>query len=92
MRALAAEYHVPLWDYDMLANTIPGRGLEGDGAHMTTFYAHDWSQPQAFQTGHGVHTMGGLMMLDAIHREVLADRIILSPEATPEITAEATDG
>ncbi len=92
MRALAAEYHVPLWDYDMLANTIPGRGLEGDGAHMTTFYAHDWSQPQAFQTGHGVHTMAGLMMLDAIHREVLADRIILSPEATPEITAEATSG
>jgi LysM repeat protein len=88
MRRLAAEYRVPLWDYDVLAGTIPGRGLVSDGAHMTTFYAHDWSLPQAFQTGHGVHTLAGLMMLDAIHREVLADRVILAPEATPEVTAE----
>lgn len=87
MRALAAEYHVPLWDYDVLAGTIPGRGLVADGAHMTTFYAHDWSQPQAFQTGHGVHTLTGLMMLDAIHREALADRIIVAPEATAEASA-----
>jgi hypothetical protein len=35
-----------------------------------------------------VHTLAGLMMLDAIHREVLADRVILAPEATPEVTAE----
>lgn len=90
MRRLAAEYHVPLWDYDVLAGTIPGRGLVGDGAHMTTFYAHDWSLPTAFQTGHGVHTLAGLMMLDAIHREVLADRIILAPEATVEMTPEST--
>jgi LysM repeat protein len=89
MRRLAAEYRVPLWDYDVLAGTIPGRGLVSDGAHMTTFYAHDWSLPQAFQTGHGVHTLAGLMMLDAIHREVLADRVMLAPEATPEATAEA---
>lgn len=90
MRRLAAEYHVPLWDYDLLAGTIPGRGLVADGAHMTTFYAHDWSLPGAFQTGHGVHTLAGLMMLDAIHREVLADRILLAPEATVETTPEST--
>lgn len=90
MRRLAAEYHVPLWDYDVLAATIPGRGLLADGAHMTTFYAHDWSQPLAFQTGHGVHTLAGLMMLDAIYREVLADRAFYVPEATAEATAELT--
>ncbi len=94
MRRLAAEYHVPLWDYDVLAGTIPGRGLVADGAHMSTFYAHDWSQPFAFQTGHGVHTLAGLMMLDAIYREVLADRAFYVPESTaettPELTAEAT--
>ncbi|MFN8377997.1 MAG: LysM peptidoglycan-binding domain-containing protein [Anaerolineae bacterium] len=96
MRRLAAEYHVPLWDYDVLAATVPGRGLVADGAHMTTFYAHDWSQPLALQTGHGVHTLAGLMMLDAIYREVLADRAFYVPESTaevtPEVTAEATEG
>lgn len=90
MRRLAAEYRVPLWDYDVLAATIPGRGLLPDGAHMTTFYAHDWSQPMAFQTGHGVHTLAGLMMLDAIYREVLADRAFYVPEVTAEATAELT--
>jgi LysM repeat protein len=90
MRRLAAEYHVPLWDYDVLAATIPGRGLAADGAHMTTFYAHDWSQPMAFQTGHGVHTLAGLMMLDAIYREVLADMAFYVPDSTAEATAEVT--
>ena len=96
MRALAAEYHVPLWDYDVLAGTIPGRGLVADGAHMTTFYAHDWSQPLAFQTGHGVHTLAGLMMLNAIYQEALEVTPFFVPEstaeATPEVTAEATTG
>ncbi len=66
MRRLAAEYHVPLWDFDVLAGTIPGRGLLSDGVHMTTFYPHDWRDPAALMTGHGVHSLTGLMMLDAV--------------------------
>lgn len=71
LRRLAAEYAVPLWDFDLLAGTIPGRGLVSDGVHMNTFYAHDWTQPQGLQTGHGVHSLTGLMMLDAVWREVM---------------------
>ena len=37
-----------------------------------------------------MHTLAGLMMLDAIYREVLADRAFYVPEATAEATAELT--
>jgi hypothetical protein len=84
MRRLAAEYNVPLWDFDLLAATIPGRGLTADGAHMTTFYAHDWSQPSALQTGHGMHTLAGLILLDELRRALLPTP---PAEFTPETTA-----
>jgi LysM repeat protein len=71
LRALAAEYAVPLWDFDLLAATLPNRGLLGDGTHMTTFYLHDWRQPQGLQTGHGVHSLAGLMMLDRVWRAAM---------------------
>lgn len=66
MRRLAAEYAVPLWDFDRVAGTLPGRGLDQDGIHMTSFYAHDWRQAAAFQRGHGLHNLTALMMLDAL--------------------------
>lgn len=67
-RRLAREYRVPLWDFNVLALTIPGRGLGSDGTHMTTFYAHDWSDPNALRTGHGVHSLAGLIVLDTVMR------------------------
>jgi hypothetical protein len=71
IRRLATDYGVPLWDFDLLAGTIPGRGLTVDNVHMTTFFAHDWTQPVAFQRGHGVHNLTALMALDAV-LEVIA--------------------
>ena len=68
LRRIAADFAIPLWDFDLLAGTIPGRGLIADGVHMTTWYAHDWSQPAAFGTGQGVHTLGGLIALDRVWR------------------------
>lgn len=73
MRQLAAEYHVPLWDFAVLAETIPGRGLGSDASHMTTYYLHDYTQPAAFQTGHGVHSLSGLIMLDSLWRVIYSD-------------------
>lgn len=78
LRSLAAEYEVPLWDFDRVAGTIPGRGLGPDQVHMTTFYAHDWTQPRGFSTGHGLHNLTGLIMLDAV-RVALADAERLDP-------------
>ncbi len=73
MRRLADEYHVPLWDFAVLADVIPGRGLGSDGSHMTTYYLHDYTQPVAFQTGHGVHSLAGLIMLDSLWRVIYSD-------------------
>lgn len=73
MRELAAEYAIPLWDYDVIAGIIPGRGLTNDNVHMTTFFAHDWTSPVAFERGHGVHNLTALMMLDAITQIIQQD-------------------
>ena len=68
LRRIAAEYRIPLWDYDRVADTLPGRGLGQDAAHMLTFYSHDYSDPTAFTRGHAMHNLTALMMLDAIWR------------------------
>jgi LysM repeat protein len=69
-RRLAEEYRIPLWDFDALAGSIPNRGMGSDGTHMTTFYLHDYSSPVAFQTGHGVHSLAALVMLDSLWRVI----------------------
>jgi hypothetical protein len=71
IRELAAQYEVPLWDFDAVANTIPGRGLSEDNVHMTFFYSHDYTDPTAFQTGHGVHNLTALILLDELWKQIL---------------------
>lgn len=68
IRALAAEYAVPLWDFDILASTLPRRGLDLDGVHLTAFFAHDWTQARGFTTGHGLHNLVALIVLDEIQQ------------------------
>lgn len=74
LRRIAAEYRIPLWDFDQVANTLPGRGLDVDFAHMNTFYAHDYTDPTAFTRGHAMHNLTALMAVDAIWREVMAEK------------------
>ncbi len=71
LRQLAAEYRVPLWDFDLIAQTLPGRGLAGDGVHLTGLSTTDYTQPQALQRGYGVHNLTALMMLDRVWRAVV---------------------
>jgi LysM repeat protein len=68
VRQIAADYLVPLWDFDLLATTMPERGLEGDGVHLKVYYAYDYTQATAFQRGHGVHNLAGLIILDQLWR------------------------
>ena len=70
LRRIAGDYQIPLWDYDRVADTLPGRGVDIDGVHMLTFYAHDYTDPTAFTRGHAMHNLTALMMLDAVWREV----------------------
>jgi hypothetical protein len=71
IRRLAGEYWIPLWDFDRVASTIPGKGIGADGVHLTTYFAHDYTQPQAFQTGYGLQNLTALMTLDAVWQIIL---------------------
>lgn len=70
LRRLAAEYHVPLWDFDRLADTLPGRGLGNDNVHLTSAPLNDYSDPATFEYGYPVNDLAALMTLDAIRRAV----------------------
>jgi len=71
LRQIAADYRVPLWDYDRLAGTLPRRGLDQDGVHMTVYVAHDYTRPVAFTRGHAMHNLTALLMLDVLWRQVM---------------------
>lgn len=71
LRQIAADYSVPLWDFDLVAETLPGRGLSEDQVHLTVFVENDYTMPEAFQTGTGVHNLTGLMALDAVRRAIM---------------------
>lgn len=71
LRRIADDYDLLLWDYDRVAGTLPNRGLAADNVHMTTFYAHDYTLPEAFQRGHAMHNLSALMVLDTLWKEVI---------------------
>ena len=75
LRQIAADYQIPLWDFDLIAETIPNRGIYLNDVHLTVFYAHDYNQPKAFQTGHGVHNLTALMMLDALLENIVGPAV-----------------
>jgi hypothetical protein len=66
IRQVAADYAVPLWDFDLVAGTIPNHGVGRDGVHLTSYYSHDYTSPEAFTRGYGVHNLTALMALDAV--------------------------
>jgi hypothetical protein len=70
IRKTASAYRIPLWDYDLIAGTIPGRGLEPDGLHMLGGGTRDFSSGSAMQAGDALEDLTALMVLDAIRREL----------------------
>lgn len=66
VQSLAAEYRIPLWDYDRVSETIPGKGLGEDDIHMTFFDPYDYTLPEAYETGYGMLNLTALMILDAV--------------------------
>lgn len=70
VRQLAAEYQIPLWDFGRIASTLPGRGLAGDGYHMT-WYPLTYSDPRALQQGHPVHNLTALIALYTVWQHIL---------------------
>lgn len=73
IRKTASAYDIPLWDYDLIAGTVAGRGLEPDGLHMRGGGTRDFNSGAAFGAGDALEDLTALMMLDAIDREIGAD-------------------
>ncbi len=71
IREIAAEFAIPLWDFDLVADSIPDRGLREDNVHLTPFDEFDYTMPEALQRGHGVHNLTALMVLETIRSEVM---------------------
>ena len=69
---LAAEYQVPLWDFDAVAETLPGRGLDEDQIHLTKSLTNDYTNPDIWNSGYPVSDLTALLMLDAV-RQIVED-------------------
>ncbi len=74
IRRLAAEHRVPLWDFDLLAETVPGRGLQPDGLHLKEGGTDDYTDPTAFQHIGPLEDLSALMALDAAGRAAAGER------------------
>ena len=71
LRQIAADYKIPLWEYDHVAATLPKRGLFSDGIHIATVGAtYNYTDPQALQVGQSTHDLTALVALDAVWRVV----------------------
>jgi hypothetical protein len=68
LRQIADEFQVPLWDFDLVADTLPGRGLKEDQVHLTVFLENDYTMSEAYETGHGTHNLSALMVLESIRQ------------------------
>lgn len=67
LRELAAQFNVPLLDFDVVADTLPNRGLKPNDVHMAEVGGpHDFTNPDTFTVGHAVHDLAALLMLDAL--------------------------
>ncbi len=71
IRRIAADLNVPLWDFDLLANTLPYRGITEDNIHLTIMYEHDYTDPEAFNRGYPVNDLSALMVLQTLLAEVM---------------------
>jgi hypothetical protein len=88
LRELAETYEVPLWDFDLIAETLPERGLDTDGVHMVEYLPNDYSQESAFESGHAVQDLTGLMMLYSLWQDVIYPNSHPSNEQTSAVPAD----
>jgi hypothetical protein len=70
VQRLAAEEQVPLWDYDLLAATVQGKGLEADGVHFTASPSRDYAVPATLRKADALQDLSALWMLELLRRTV----------------------
>jgi hypothetical protein len=72
MRQIAAEFEVPLLDFDIIAETLPNRGIkEGDNVHLSGPLQFDYNLPEVYEKGHSVHNLTVLFMLEKVLYDII---------------------
>lgn len=71
LRRIAAEYALPTWDFDRLADKLPNRGLDQDNIHLVAFREADYTLSYALWSGYGPLNLTAMMMLDALRQQVI---------------------
>lgn len=65
-RRIAADYRIPLWDFDKVADSLINRGLTEDQAHLTVYRNNDYTDPETFARGYPMSDLSALVVMDAI--------------------------
>lgn len=72
IRETAVFLQVPVVDFDLLAGTLPNRGIkEGDNVHLNGPLVHDYNLDDVYTKGHSMHNLTIIMMVDRIWQEVM---------------------
>ena len=71
IRRLAAEYELPLWDFWLAAQQLPGDGLADDGIHLT-YGRSNFADPWAMSRGWTWRNLTALLALEAVWQGVRA--------------------
>ena len=69
VRALAAEYQLPLWDYRLAVEALPNHGLQADGAHLQWAPSY-FDDPSRIWSGWQLRNLTALQALDRVWRGV----------------------
>ncbi len=71
IRRVAEKYQLPLIDFDILADTLPNRGMqEQDNVHLTWYGPFEYTSPEPFERGYPMLNLATIMMLDKIHHTI----------------------
>ena len=73
IRRIAEKYQLPLVDFDILAETIPNRGMQEEDVHLTWYGQFEYSSETPFERGYPMLNLATIMMLDKIHNAIEAE-------------------
>ncbi len=65
IRRMAADFRIPLWDFDLAAETVPGRGLQPDGLHLVEGGTNNYTTAASIQFIGPLADLSALLILDA---------------------------
>jgi hypothetical protein len=86
LRQIAADFQVPLIDFDLVADTLPNRGLGEDNVHLKSSVEGNYTMPQALETGYGTHNLVILLGLYAVWQEVIVPALVVNRANTTAAT------